>query len=40
MYIDRKSKGDKYMQSKFELSISTGYVPDWGITEAFRELYP
>lgn len=39
MYIDRKSKGDNYMQSKFELSISTGYVPDWGITEAFRELY-
>lgn len=27
------------MQSKFELSISTGYVPDWGIVEAFRELY-
>lgn len=39
MYIDRKRKGDKDMQSKFELSISTGYVPDWGITEAFRELY-
>lgn len=39
MYIDRKSKGDNYMQSKFELSISTGYVPDWGIVEAFRELY-
>lgn len=39
MYIDRKHKGDKDMQSKFELSISTGYVPDWGIVEAFRELY-
>lgn len=39
MYIDRKRKGDKDMQSKFELSISTGYVPDWGIVEAFRELY-
>lgn len=39
MYIDRKRKGDKAMQSKFELSISTGYVPDWGIVEAFRELY-
>lgn len=39
MYIDSKHKGDKDMQSKFELSISTGYVPDWGIVEAFRELY-
>ena len=39
MYIDRKRKGDKDMQSKFELSISTGYVPDWGLVEAFRELY-
>lgn len=27
------------MTSKFELSISTGYVPDWGIVEAFRELF-
>lgn len=27
------------MTSKFELAISTGYVPDWGITEAFRELF-
>lgn len=25
--------------TKYELSISTGYVPDWGITEAFRELF-
>ena len=27
------------MTSKFELSISTSYVPDWGIVEAFRELF-
>lgn len=27
------------MKSKFELSISTSYVPDWGIIEAFRELF-
>lgn len=27
------------MTSKFELSISTDYVPDWGIVEAFRELF-
>lgn len=27
------------MVSKYELSISTGYVPDWGIVEAFRELF-
>ena len=27
------------MASKFELSISTSYVPDWGIVEAFRELF-
>lgn len=25
--------------TKFELSISTNYVPDWGIVEAFRELF-
>ena len=25
--------------TKFELAISTGYVPDWGIVEAFRELF-
>lgn len=25
--------------SKYELSISTGYVPDWGIVEACRELF-
>ena len=27
------------MVSKYELAISTGYVPDWGVTEAFRELF-
>ena len=27
------------MVSKYELAISTGYVPDWGIVEAFRELF-
>lgn len=27
------------MKSKFELSISTSYVPDWGLVEAFRELF-
>lgn len=27
------------MVSKFELSISTGYVPDWGLIESFRELF-
>lgn len=27
------------MISKYELAISTGYVPDWGIVEAFRELF-
>lgn len=27
------------MKSKFELSISTSYVPEWGIVEAFRELF-
>lgn len=27
------------MTSKFELSISTEYVPDWGLVEAFRELF-
>lgn len=27
------------MTSKFELSISTEYVPDWGLIEAFRELF-
>ena len=27
------------MTSKFELSISTQYVPDWGIVEALRELF-
>lgn len=27
------------MTSKFELSISTSYVPDWGVVEAFRELF-
>ena len=27
------------MASKFELSISTQYVPDWGIVEALRELF-
>lgn len=27
------------MKSKFELSISTNYVPEWGIVEAFRELF-
>jgi hypothetical protein len=25
--------------TKYELSISTNYVPDWGIVEAFRELF-
>lgn len=25
--------------TKYELSISTDYVPDWGIIEAFRELF-
>ena len=25
--------------TKFELAISTGYVPDWTIVEAFRELF-
>lgn len=29
----------KSMTSKFELSISTEYVPDWGLVEAFRELF-
>lgn len=27
------------MTSKFELSISTEYVPDWGLVEALRELF-
>ena len=27
------------MKSKFELSISTDYVSDWGLVEAFRELF-
>ena len=27
------------MVSEYELAISTGYVPDWGVTEAFRELF-
>lgn len=27
------------MTSKFELTISTGYVPDWGIVEAMREIF-
>lgn len=27
------------MASKYELSISTGYVKDWGIVEAIRELF-
>lgn len=27
------------MSSKYELSISTSYVPDWNITDAFRELF-
>lgn len=27
------------MTSKFELTISTNYVPDWGYIEAFRELF-
>lgn len=27
------------MVSKHELSLSTNYVPDWGIVEAFRELF-
>lgn len=25
--------------TKYELSISTNWVPDWGVTEAFRELF-
>lgn len=27
------------MVSKYELTISTGYVPDWGIVEAMREIF-
>ena len=27
------------MTSKYELAISTNYVPDWGLIEAFRELF-
>ncbi|MBO5389034.1 MAG: hypothetical protein J6A59_13075 [Lachnospiraceae bacterium] len=27
------------MVSKYELTISTGYVPDWGIVEALREIF-
>lgn len=27
------------MTSKYELAISTGYVPDWGVVEATRELF-
>lgn len=27
------------MASKYELAISTDYVPDWGLIEAFRELF-
>lgn len=27
------------MASKYELTISTNYVPDWTYIEAFRELF-
>lgn len=27
------------MTSKYELAISTGYVPEWGLVEAIRELF-